>query len=40
MKKLIFKLTLINEGGDWEEAVNFAKIKKDGIDIDELLVVL
>ena len=38
--KPIFRLTPVDDGGDWEEAVNFTKIKKGGVDIDELLASL
>lgn len=38
--KPIFKLTPVNEENDWEEVVNFAKIKKGGVNIDELLAIL
>lgn len=38
--KPLFKLSPINEDNDWEEVVNFAKIKKGGVNIDELLAVL
>jgi antitoxin (DNA-binding transcriptional repressor) of toxin-antitoxin stability system len=38
--KPIFKLSPVDEDGRWEEAVNFTKIKKGGVDIDELLKAL
>lgn len=38
--KAIFKLAPIDDDGDWEELINFAKIKKGGVNIDELLAVL
>jgi len=37
--KPIFKLTPI-EDEDWEEVINFTKIKKGGVDITELLKAL
>lgn len=38
--KPIFKIIPIDEDGNWEEAVNFTKIKKGGVDIDALLAAL
>ena len=38
--KPIFKLTPIDEDESWEEVINFAKIKKGGVDINELLAIL
>ncbi len=38
--KPLFKLVPIDEDGDWEEVVNLAKLKKGGVNIDELLAVL
>jgi len=38
--KPIFKLTPIDENDEWEEVINFTKIKKGGVDIDELLAAL
>lgn len=38
--KPLFKLTPINEDDNWEEAINFTKIKKGGVDIDALLAAL
>lgn len=38
--KPLFKITPIDEDGRWEEVINFAKIKKGGVDIDALLAVL
>jgi antitoxin (DNA-binding transcriptional repressor) of toxin-antitoxin stability system len=38
--KPIFKLSPVNDDGRWEEAVNFTKIKKGGVDIEELLKAL
>lgn len=38
--KPLFKLSPINEDSDWEEVINFAKIKKGGVNIDELLASL
>ena len=38
--KPIFKLSPVDEDARWEEAVNFTKIKKGGVDIDELLKAL
>jgi len=35
--KPIFKITPVDEDESWEEAVNFTKIKRGGVDIDELL---
>lgn len=35
--KPLFKITPLDEGGRWEEAINFTKVKQGGIDIDELL---
>lgn len=37
--KPIFKLSPVNES-DWEEVINFAKIKKGGVDLDALLAAL
>jgi antitoxin (DNA-binding transcriptional repressor) of toxin-antitoxin stability system len=38
--KAIFKLTPVDEDDSWEEVINFAKIKKGGVNIDELLAAL
>lgn len=38
--KPIFKISPIDEYNEWEEVVNFAKIKKGGVNIDELLAIL
>jgi len=38
--KPIFKLSPVYEDGRWEEVINFTKIKKGGVDIDELLKAL
>ena len=35
--KPIFKISPVDESGDWEEAVDFTKIKKGGVNIDEIL---
>ncbi len=35
--KPLFKITPIEEDEIWEPVVNFTKIKKGGIDIDDLL---
>lgn len=34
--KPLFKLTPINKDNDWEEVINFTKIKKGGVDINVL----
>lgn len=38
--KPIFRITPVDEDGNWEEVVNFTKIKKGGVDIDALLAAL
>ncbi len=38
--KPLFKISPIDEDSSWEEVVNFTKIKKGGVDIDELLKAL
>lgn len=38
--KPLFKISPVDEDGRWEEAVNFTKIKKGGVNIDELLAAL
>lgn len=38
--KPLFKLTPVNEDDNWEEAINFTKIKKGGVNIDALLAAL
>jgi len=35
--KPFFKITPIEETGSWQEVIDFTKIKKGGIDIDDLL---
>jgi len=38
--KPLFKITPIDEDDSWEEVINFAKLKKGGININELLAAL
>jgi len=38
--KPLFKLTPVDRDEDWEEVINFAKIKKGGVNINELLAAL
>lgn len=38
--KPLFKLSPVDEDGSWEEVINFANIKKGGVNIDELLAAL
>lgn len=38
--KPLFKLSPVGEDDAWEEVINFAKIKKGGVNIDELLAAL
>lgn len=38
--KPLFKLSPIDDDESWEELINFTKIKKGGVDIDELLAAL
>ncbi len=38
--KPLFKISPVDEDSSWEEAVNFTKIKKGGVNIDELLKAL
>ena len=38
--KPLFKLTPVDEDSSWEEVINFAKIKKGGVNINELLAAL
>ena len=38
--KPIFRIIPIDEDNNWEEVVNFTKIKKGGVDIDALLAAL
>lgn len=38
--KPLFRLTPIDEDNRWEEVINFTKIKKGGVNIDELLAAL
>ncbi|MBU3925475.1 hypothetical protein KKB43_00535 [Patescibacteria group bacterium] len=38
--KPLFRIIPIDEDNNWEEVVNFTKIKKGGVDIDALLAAL
>lgn len=38
--KPLFKISPVTEDGDWEEIINFTKIKKGGVDIKALLKAL
>lgn len=38
--KPLFKITPIENDENWEELINFTKIKKGGVDIEELLSAL
>jgi antitoxin (DNA-binding transcriptional repressor) of toxin-antitoxin stability system len=38
--KPLFKISPVENEGGWEEIINFAKIKKGGVNIDELLKAL
>lgn len=38
--KPIFRITPIDEDNEWEEVINFTKIKKGGVDLDALLAAL
>ncbi len=38
--KPLFKLVPVNEDDNWEEVINFTKIKKGGVNLDELLASL
>ncbi|MFA5894110.1 MAG: hypothetical protein WC903_09145 [Candidatus Margulisiibacteriota bacterium] len=38
--KPLFKITPIDDDDSWEEAVNFTKIKRGGVDINALLAAL
>lgn len=38
--KPLFKISPVENEGGWEEVINFAKIKKGGVNIDELLKAL
>ncbi len=38
--KPLFRISPVENEGGWEEVVNFAKIKKGGVNIDELLKAL
>jgi antitoxin (DNA-binding transcriptional repressor) of toxin-antitoxin stability system len=38
--KPLFKITPVDDDDRWEEAVNFTKIKKGGVDLDALLAAL
>jgi antitoxin (DNA-binding transcriptional repressor) of toxin-antitoxin stability system len=35
--KPLFKISPVEESGEWEEVVDFTKIKKGGVNLDELL---
>jgi len=35
--KPLFKITPVEENSSWEEVVDFTKIKKGGVNIDQLL---
>lgn len=35
--KPLFKITPLDEEGQWEEVIDFTKIKRGGINIDDLL---
>lgn len=35
--KPLFRITPLNEEGRWEEVIDFTKVKRGGIDIDDLL---
>lgn len=35
--KPLFKISPVDEEERWEELVDFTKIKKDGVDIDDIL---
>jgi len=35
--KPIFKISPVNEDSSWEEVVDFTKIKKGGVDINDVL---
>lgn len=38
--KAIFKLIPIDEDDNWEEVINFAKIQKGGVNLNELLEII
>jgi antitoxin (DNA-binding transcriptional repressor) of toxin-antitoxin stability system len=38
--KPLFKLSPVDDNNDWEELINFTKIKKGGVNIDDLLSAL
>ncbi|MDP3057507.1 MAG: hypothetical protein Q8N37_03240 [bacterium] len=38
--KPIFRISPIDEDNEWEEVINFTKIKKKGVDIEALLAAL
>lgn len=38
--KPLFKISPVDEDNSWEEVINFTKIKKGGVNIDELLAAL
>jgi antitoxin (DNA-binding transcriptional repressor) of toxin-antitoxin stability system len=38
--KPLFKLSPVDDDSGWEEVINFTKIKKGGVDIDEILAAL
>jgi len=38
--KPLFRITPFNEDNNWEEVINFTKIKKGGVDIDAILAAL
>ncbi len=35
--KPVFKISPVNEDGDWEEIVDFTKIKQGGVNVNDLL---
>ena len=35
--KPVFNITPIDEGGVWEEVIDFTRVKKGGVPIDEVL---
>jgi antitoxin (DNA-binding transcriptional repressor) of toxin-antitoxin stability system len=35
--KPLFKISPVEESGEWEEVADFTKIKKGGVNLDELL---
>ena len=36
-RKPIFKISPVDESGDWGEVIDFTKIKKGGVSIEEIL---